>query len=81
LYFDISSFPKLKHCKLWDLNVTSDDWKSLIKWSRHLETLYIWNLVITDADLAEIMADNDLPDLQDFRVGSSEIGFVFTCIL
>jgi hypothetical protein len=33
-----------------------------------------WNLVITDADLNDIMAQNKLGHLKDFRVGSSEIG-------
>jgi hypothetical protein len=56
------------------LNVTSDHWKTLLKWSTHLETLYLWNLVITDGDLNEIMTENKLNELKDFRVGSSEIG-------
>jgi hypothetical protein len=36
--------------------------------------LYLWNLVITDGDINEIMTENKLNELKDFRVGSSEIG-------
>ena len=65
----------MKHCKLWDLNTGTDEaWKSLIKWSDNLETIYLWNVVITDADLGDIMANNKLQSLEDFKVGSSEIG-------
>ena len=70
----------MKHCKLWDLNTGTDDWKSLIKWSENLETIYLWNVVITDADLDDMMALNKLRCLQDFKVGSSEIGYYLKVI-
>ena len=70
----IMIFQHLKQCKLWDLNAATDDWKTLIRWAERLQTLYIWNIVITDADISDILIHNRLQDLEDFRVGSTEIG-------
>ena len=70
----LKRFQKLKHCKLLDLHQTSDNWKTLVKWSSNLETLHLWNMVVTDADLNEILNENKLLELTDFRVGATEIG-------
>jgi hypothetical protein len=69
---------KLKCCKLWDIHVDANDhtWKNLIKMSRNIEKLFLWNIVITDDDLDGIMNFNSFKCLKDIRIGSSEIGFV-----
>lgn len=69
---------KLRCCKLWDIHTGMNDqcWKTLVKCALNIEKLYLWNIVITDLDLADIMAVNKFARLQDMRVGCSEIGFV-----
>ena len=41
-----------------------------------LRELRLWNVVVTDSDLAEVLSENPLPLLEEVRVGSGEIGFV-----
>ena len=69
---------KLKVVKLWDVHVQANDhsWKRLLKCAKNLEKLYLWNLVINDDDLLDIMNFNPWKQLQDARIGCSEIGFV-----
>ena len=71
-------FKDLKSLRLFDIHVSANDhaWKNLIKTAKGLETLYLWNIVITDEDINEIMAFNDFKCLKDVRIGCSEIGFV-----
>ena len=75
---DLNMFEKLKVVKLWDVHVQANDhsWKRLLKCAKNLEKLYLWNLVINDDDLLDIMNFNPWKQLQDARIGCSEIGFV-----
>ena len=74
----LDMFENLKNIKLWDVHVEANDhsWKRLLKCAKNLEKLYLWNLVINDDDLLDIMNFNGLKKLQDVRIGCSEIGFV-----
>lgn len=51
-------------------------WKELLWSAKALEKIYLWNIVITDAHLNVILANNPLVHLSDVRIGSSEIGFI-----
>ena len=75
---DLNMFDKLQNVKLWDVHVQANDqsWKRLLKCAKNLEKLYLWNLVINDDDLLDIMNFNPWKQLQDVRIGCSEIGFV-----
>ena len=77
-YDNKNMFKKLKCCKLWDIHIGANDhaWKKLLKNARYLEELYLWNIVISDTDLDDILNFNRLFKLQDIRIGCSEIGFV-----
>lgn len=72
-------FEKLQNLKLWDIHVvngTDQWWKRLIKFSNNIEKLYLWNIVITDDDIEDIINFNPLRKLKEIRIGASEIGFV-----
>ena len=68
-------FQKLKVCKLWQIE-TYQEWKLLVKLMKKVEKLFIWNMVVADSDLDEILIDNPLSSLQDIRIGCDEIGFI-----
>ena len=68
-------FQNLKVCKLWHVE-TYQEWKLLIKLAYGLEKLFLWNMVVADHDLDEILAENPLKSLQDIRIGCDEIGFI-----
>ena len=68
-------FQKLKVCKLWQIE-TYREWKLLVKLAHHLERLFLWNMVVADSDLDEILAENPLIALKDIRIGCDEIGFI-----
>lgn len=68
-------FPELTHLKVWDIE-GKDALSQLICSAPRLEDVFLWNVVITDADLSEILFKNPLKELREFRIASSEIGFV-----
>ena len=68
-------FQKLKVCKLWHIE-SYQEWKTLVKLCSGLEKLFLWNMVVADHDLEEILADNPMTFLQDIRIGCDEIGFI-----
>ena len=68
-------FDKLKVCKLWHID-TYQEWKMLVKLSHKLQRLFLWNMVVADHDLDEILIENPLTHLQDIRIGCDEIGFI-----
>ena len=72
------SFANLKNVKLWDLHVGANDpwWKRLIQSAKNVEKLYLYNIVINDDDIEEILNFNHLNQLEEIRIGASEIGFV-----
>ena len=68
-------FQNLKVCKLWHIE-SYQEWKLLVKLAFGLEKLFLWNMVIADHDLEEILVENPLTFLQDIRIGCDEIGFI-----
>jgi hypothetical protein len=66
----------LRSLKLWEIRCGAEVWKGWLRDTKNLERLYLWNLVINDADMEEILVHNPLRRLCDIRIGSSEIGFI-----
>ena len=74
-----ATFSNLKNIKLWDIHVSGVNdqwWKRLLKNAKNVEKLYLWNIVINDDDIEDIMNFNPFRKLQEIRIGASEIGFV-----
>ena len=64
-------YKNLNFCRLYDIHVESNDhaWKRLLKTAKHLTHLYLFNIVIADMDIEDIMNFNKLVHLQDIRIG------------
>ena len=62
--------------KLWDIQCDNKLWLNIVSDSTKLEKIFLWNLVVCDADLDLILAKNPLSNLRDIRIGSSEIGYL-----
>ena len=67
---------KVKQLKLWDIHVTMGWWKRLIEKMENIKMFYLWNMIITDEDIDDILQNNDLKALEGIRIGASEIGYV-----
>lgn len=75
----VNGFNQLRYCKLWDIHLEhaqQHSWKKLVKSSKNLEKLYLWNIIITDEDLEDILKINGLKRMEEIRIGCSEITFV-----
>ncbi|XP_059097046.1 uncharacterized protein LOC131891468 [Tigriopus californicus] len=68
-------FPQLTHLKVWNID-GKGPLSLLICSAPQLEALFLWNVVVTDSDLSVILSKNPLQELREFRIASSEIGFV-----
>jgi len=72
-------YKNLNFCRLYDIHVDQSNdhaWKKLLKSAKNLTHLYLFNIVIADMDIEDLMNFNKLVYLQDIRIGCSEIGFV-----
>ena len=72
-------YKNLNFCRLYDIHVDQSNdhaWKKLLKSAKNLTHLYLFNIVIADMDIEDLMNFNKLVHLQDIRIGCSEIGFV-----
>jgi len=70
-------FPNLRNLSLVNIAAGPPIWASLARSAvTTLETLRLWGVAASDADVSLVLADGPYPKLCDFRVGSDDIGLV-----